>query len=333
MMHSLIEVEGLKTHFFTDEGVVKAVDGVEFSIPMGKTVCVVGESGSGKSMTGRSILNMIPHPGRVLEGAVNWRPNGAEPIDLLTLDPKGKAIRAIRGKDIALISQEPMAALSPVHTIGNQMVETIRLHLGLSKSDARDRAVEMLDKVGIPRPSDRLKSYAFELSGGMRQRVCIALAVACEPKLLIADEPTTALDVTTQANILDLFRELRDELGVSILFITHDLGVVAEIADEVVVMYLGQVVEQGPVRQIFHDPLHPYTRALLGSVPRLSRNRATRLATIRGMVPSPFERPSGCLFHPRCDLAETGVCDRAVPALTTPRRGRTVRCVKVETAG
>ncbi|MCR9121731.1 MAG: ABC transporter ATP-binding protein [Phyllobacteriaceae bacterium] len=329
-MNDLIKVEGLRTHFFTDEGVVKAVDGVEFSIPMGKTVCVVGESGSGKSMTGRSILNMIPYPGRVLEGAVHWRPNGAAPIDLLSLDPKGRAIRAIRGKDIALISQEPMAALSPVHTIGNQMVETIRMHLGLSKSEARQRAVEMLDKVGIPRPADRLDSYAFELSGGMRQRVCIALAVACEPKLLIADEPTTALDVTTQANILDLFRQLRDDMGVSILFITHDLGVVAEIADEVVVMYLGQVVEQGPVRQIFHDPLHPYTRALLGSVPRLSRNRKERLATIHGMVPSPFERPSGCLFHPRCDVAESGLCDRVMPALTRTPTGRAVRCVKAE---
>ncbi|CAN0579315.1 unnamed protein product, partial [Ectocarpus sp. 12 AP-2014] len=238
---NLIEVESLRTHFFTDEGVVKAVDGVAFTIPTGKTVCVVGESGSGKSITGRSILNMIPYPGRVLEGSIAWRPNGAAPTDLLTLDPKGKAIRAIRGKDIALISQEPMAALSPVHTIGNQMIETIRLHLGIDKREARERAATMLAKVGIPKPELRLDNYAFQLSGGMRQRVCIALAVACEPKLLIADEPTTALDVTTQANILDLFRELRDDLGVSILFITHDLGVVAEIADEVVVMYLGQV--------------------------------------------------------------------------------------------
>ena len=259
-MAPLIEVEDLRTHFFTDDGVVKAVDGVAFTIPAGKTVCVVGESGSGKSITGRSILNMVPYPGRVLDGAIRWQPDGAPPVDLLALDPKGREIRAIRGKDIALISQEPMAALSPVHTIGNQMIETIRLHLGLSKADARARAAEMLAKVGIPRPKDRLDSYAFELSGGMRQRVCIALAVACGPKLLIADEPTTALDVTTQANILDLFRELRDALGVSILFITHDLGVVAEIADEVVVMYLGQVVEQGRVDDIFHRPLHPYTR-------------------------------------------------------------------------
>ena len=324
----LIEVQDLRTHFFTDEGVVKAVDGVAFTIPAGKTVCVVGESGSGKSITGRSILNMVPYPGRVLDGTIRWRPNGAPPVDLLSLDPKGREIRAIRGKDIALISQEPMAALSPVHTIGNQMIETIRLHLGLSKRQARERAADMLAKVGIPRPKDRLDSYAFELSGGMRQRVCIALAVACGPKLLIADEPTTALDVTTQANILDLFRELRDALGVSILFITHDLGVVAEIADEVVVMYLGQVVEQGRVDDIFHRPLHPYTRALLGSVPRLTRSRPERLPTISGMVPSPFERPGGCLFHPRCDRFERGLCDRSAPALARYAGGRVARCFK-----
>jgi len=324
----LIEVEDLRTHFFTDDGVVKAVDGVAFTIPAGKTVCVVGESGSGKSITGRSILNMVPYPGRVLDGAIRWQPDGAPPVDLLALDPKGREIRAIRGKDIALISQEPMAALSPVHTIGNQMIETIRLHLGLSKADARARAAEMLAKVGIPRPKDRLDSYAFELSGGMRQRVCIALAVACGPKLLIADEPTTALDVTTQANILDLFRELRDALGVSILFITHDLGVVAEIADEVVVMYLGQVVEQGRVDDIFHRPLHPYTRALLGSVPRLTRERPERLPTISGMVPSPFERPSGCLFHPRCDRFEQGLCDRSAPELDRYANDRVARCFK-----
>ncbi|WP_375573215.1 ABC transporter ATP-binding protein [Ahrensia marina] len=330
---NLIEVEDLRTHFFTDEGVVKAVDGVAFTIPAGKTVCVVGESGSGKSMTGRSILNMIPYPGRILEGAVKWRPNRAEPTNLLSLDPKGKAIRAIRGNDIALISQEPMAALSPVHTIGNQMVETIRLHLGKGKAEARERAAAMLAKVGIPKPELRLDQYAFQLSGGMRQRVCIALAVACEPKLLIADEPTTALDVTTQANILDLFQELGDDLGVSILFITHDLGVVAEIADQVVVMYLGQVVEQGPVEQIFHDPLHPYTRALLGSVPRVARGRAKRLNTIRGMVPSPFDRPHGCLFHPRCDLFEAGLCDQSVPPLQRYGDDRTARCFKAGGAG
>ena len=328
----LIRVRDLKTHFFTDEGVVKAVDGVDFTIPRGKTVCVVGESGSGKSVTGRSILNMIPHPGRVMQGGIEFRPDpDGPPIKLLDLDPRGPQIRAIRGKDIALISQEPMAALSPVHTIGNQMMETIRLHLGLSKKAARTQAADMLARVGIPKPADRLDSYAFELSGGMRQRVCIALAIACAPRLLIADEPTTALDVTTQANILDLFRALQSDLGVSILFITHNLGVVAEIADEVVVMYLGKVVEQGSVHQVFHAPLHPYTRALLASVPRLTRRRADRLPTITGMIPSPFDRPTGCVFHPRCDRAERGLCDRTDPALSTIGN-RIVRCLKAEGA-
>ena len=329
-MPPLIRVTGLKTHFFTDEGVVKAVDGVDFTIPRGRTVCVVGESGSGKSMTGRSILNMVPHPGRILQGEIDFRPTADGPVvKPLEMDPKGRDIRAIRGKDIGLISQEPMAALSPVHTIGNQMVETIRLHLRLSKRAARAHAADMLAKVGIPKPADRLDTYAFELSGGMRQRVCIALAIACKPRLLIADEPTTALDVTTQANILDLFRELQDEMGVSILFITHNLGVVAEIADEVVVMYLGKVVEQAEVRQAFHAPLHPYTRALLSSVPRLTRERADRLPTITGMIPSPFDRPSGCVFHTRCDIAERGLCDRIDPDPSVIG-SRMVRCLKAE---
>ncbi len=329
----LIEVEDLRTHFFGGAGTVKAVDGVSFTIPRGKTVCVVGESGSGKSITGRSILNQVPRGGRIVTGAIRYRAEaGAAPIDLVKLDPRGKDMRAIRGAQIGLISQEPMAALSPVHTIGNQMMEVIQLHLKLGKKEAREHAIETLALVGIPRPADRMNSYAFQFSGGMRQRVCIALALACRPKLLIADEPTTALDVTTQANILDLISSLQAEFGLSVLFVTHDLGVVAEIADEVVVMYLGRVVEAADVDTIFHNPAHPYTRALLHSVPRLHAAPTRRLATIEGMVPSRLDRPVGCSFHPRCKEAQAGLCDVRDPGPTRLGDSHVVSCLLQEGA-
>jgi len=327
---NLIEVKNLKTHFFTDEGVVKAVDGVTLEIPRGKTLCVVGESGSGKSITSRSILRLVDTPGKIVEGQILYHPSSGESVDLTSLDPRGKDIRALRGRDIALIFQEPMTALSPVHTVGNQLVEMIRLHLPLSKEEAKERAVEMLGKVGIPKPAERLQTYPFELSGGMRQRVCIAMALSCEPKLLIADEPTTALDVTTQANILDLMYDLQEEMGMSILFITHDLGVVAEIADEVAVMYLGKVVERGDVESIFEDPKHPYTQALLRSIPKLGSGigrKREKLESVRGMVPHPFDRPSGCTFHPRCDQAIRGLCERVVPETVLLGNGREVSCL------
>jgi peptide/nickel transport system ATP-binding protein len=321
----LVGIRGLKVHFQTDEGLVKAVDGVDFDIPRGKTVCVVGESGSGKSISARAILNQVPKPGRIVEGSILYSGRDGTGVDIAQLDRRGDAIRAIRGRDIGLVSQEPMAALSPVHTIGNQIVEAIRLHLPLSKREARERAADMLARVGIPKPKDRLDSYAFELSGGMRQRVCIAMALACEPVLLIADEPTTALDVTTQANILDLLAEFQDSLGMAVLFITHDLGVVAEVADQVVVMYLGRVAEQGAVDDVFFDPRHPYTRALLRSVPRMEKGRRERLYSIPGMVPSPFDRPTGCGFNPRCDSMMAGRCDVVDPEITASA-GRGVRC-------
>ncbi|MGL4635343.1 MAG: ABC transporter ATP-binding protein [Beijerinckiaceae bacterium] len=320
----LVSVRGLKVHFQTDEGLVKAVDGVDFDIPRGKTVCVVGESGSGKSITARAILNQVPRPGQIVAGSIQF--SGARDVDIATLDKRGVDIRAIRGREIALISQEPMAALSPVHTIGNQIVEAIQLHLPLTKKEARERAAEMLGKVGIPKPKDRLDSYSFELSGGMRQRVCIAMALSCEPKLLIADEPTTALDVTTQANILDLIGEFQATLGMSVLFITHDLGVVAEVADEVVVMYLGRVAEIGTADAIFETPQHPYTQALLRSVPRLGRGARERLYAIPGMVPNPFDRPPGCGFNPRCDKVIAGVCDTVDPEAVSAQTGGYVRC-------
>src|SRR2546425_9100560 len=264
----LLEVKGLRTHFFTDEGVVKAVDGVDFEIERGQTVCVVGESGCGKSVTARSILQIVDPPGRVVAGHVLLHRNADDTLDLAALNPRGKQIRAIRGKDIGMIFQEPMTSLSPVHTIGDQISEVIRLHVPGTPQQARERTVELLRKVGIPRPEQRIDTYPFQLSGGMRQRAMIAMGLACGPSLLIADEPTTALDVTTQAQILDLISQLQQELGMAVLLITHDLGVVAEMADNVVVMYLGTVAERGSVDAIFHDPKHPYTQALLRSIPK-----------------------------------------------------------------
>ncbi len=324
---ALIEIKNLKTHFFTDEGIIKAVDGVDFSIPRGKTLCVVGESGCGKSITARSILQIVDAPGKIVAGEVLFHPSPDKTTDLATLNPRGKDIRAIRGKDISMIFQEPMSSLSPVHTIGNQIMEAILLHLQVSKQEAKDKAVEVLRRVGIPKAETRLDAYTFQLSGGMRQRACIAMALACEPKLLIADEPTTALDVTTQANILDLIKELQEELGMSVMFITHDLGVVAEIADEVVVMYLGTVAERGDVDAIFHDPKHPYTQALLRSIPKLGTGDKARLEAIRGMVPHPFNRPSGCPYHTRCDQAMPGICNELVPPVEHLGAGREVRCL------
>lgn len=323
---NVIEVKKLHTHFFTDEGVVKAVDGVSFEIERGKTLCVVGESGCGKSITARSILQVVDRPGRIVEGEIIFRPEPNTEINLTDLSPRSKDIRAIRGKDITMIFQEPMTSFSPLYTIGNQIIEALTWHLPISKREARKMAIESLGKVGIPRPYELIDAYTFELSGGMRQRAMIAMALVCEPKLLIADEPTTALDVTTQANILDLMRDLQADMGMSIMFITHDLGVVAEIADEVVVMYLGMEVERGSVDEIFAEPKHPYTRALLRSIPKLSTRKKHRLNAIRGTVPHPLNRPKGCPFHLRCDFAVSGVCDESVPARTVLEDGREVRC-------
>ena len=334
----LIEIRGLKTHFFTDEGVVRAVDGVDFDIYRNRTLCVVGESGCGKSITARSILQIVDPPGRIVEGEIRFHRavdnNGSarrEVIDLAALPPHSRAMREIRGKDIAMIFQEPMTSLSPIHTVGDQITEAILLHLLVTKEEARERAIELLRRVGIPRPADRVDTYPFQLSGGMRQRVMIAMALACNPSLLIADEPTTAVDVTTQAQILELLLELQEEYGMGIMLITHDLGVVAEMADDVVVMYLGKVAERGDVDSIFHDPKHPYTQALLRSIPKLGvRRHEQRLDSIRGMVPDPLNRPDGCPFSTRCDEMIPGRCDRVVPPPVTVGAGREVRCVLYE---
>ena len=324
--NNILEVRHLQTWFHTDEGIVKAVDDVDFVVPRSSTVCIVGESGSGKSVTAHSILSLIEKPGKIESGEIHFLRRGGTEIDLAKLKPNSKEMRKIRGKEISMIFQEPLSSLGPVHKIGDQMVQTIRLHLALDKKAAYERGVSFLEKVGIPNARDRMEAYSFELSGGMRQRVMIAMALCCDASLLIADEPTTALDVTTQANILSLIRELQRDSEMSVMFITHDLGVVAEIADEVVVMYLGEVVESGSVTQIFYHPLHPYTRALLQSIPQISFDEHRRLTSIRGMVPHPFSRPVGCPFSDRCDEVCCDRCGEERPRLLEVEPGHRVRC-------
>ena len=324
-MEPLLEVRDLKTHFFPDEGVVRAVDGASFSIYPGQTLGVVGESGCGKSVTARSILNLVEPPGRVVSGAILLHDEFGT-VDITHLQPDGHTMRAIRGAVIAYVFQEPMSSFSPVHTIGSQIMEAILYHQKVSKREARARGVELLRRVGIPRAEHRMDEYAFQLSGGLRQRAMIATALACDPKLLIADEPTTALDVTTQAQILELLRELQDQNGMAIMLITHNLGVVAEMADSVVVMYLGRVVEEGSVDNIFFNARHPYTQALLRSIATLSDEPRTRLPTISGSIPHPYNRPTGCLFHPRCPQFMAGKCDTREPGVVTLPGGQGVRC-------
>jgi len=291
----------------------------------------VGDSGCGKSVTARSILQIVDKPGRIVEGSILFyrrREDGSEDvIDLAKMDPYGKQLRDIRGKEISMIFQEPMTSLSPVHTIGKQIVEAIRLHMPLTKLEAKERAIELLRHVGIPQPAQRIDDYPFQLSGGMRQRAMIAMALSCNPSLLIADEPTTAVDVTTQAQILELMAALQEEYGMAIMLITHDLGVVAETADDVVVMYLGTVAEQGSVEQIFFEPKHPYTKALLRSIPTMTRRAQGRLDSIQGMVPDPFNRPEGCPFHTRCEEKIPGLCDRVSPPRVVMEDGSEVRCL------
>jgi len=304
----LLEVRDLKVQFPLDDGVVRAVDGVSYGIRRGRTLGVVGESGCGKSVTAQSILRIVPRPGRIVSGQIMYYPASGPAVDLAALDPRGSQIRAIRGKEIAYIFQEPMAAFSPVHTIAHQMVERVQLHLKVGKAEARQRAVETLARVGMPRPAQTIDRYAHQLSGGQRQRAIIAMALLCHPSLLIADEPTTALDVTTEAQILELLLELQQDFGMAMQYITHNLGVVAELVDDVVVMYLGKPVEYGPVEVIFEDPRHPYTRALLRSIPKLGKKSHARLESIKGMVPDPYRIPAGCAFHPRCPRYVADVC-------------------------
>ncbi|MCY3549998.1 MAG: ABC transporter ATP-binding protein [Candidatus Poribacteria bacterium] len=296
----LLEISGLKTVFPTDDGIVNAVSDVSFEIGPGQTVGVVGESGCGKSITGLSLLQLVPSPGRIEAGEILFHRNGDEPLDIAQVSPKSELMRQIRGNEIAIIFQEPMTSLNPVYTVGNQIAEAIVLHEQVDKKTARERAIEMIARVGIPAPAQRVDEYPHQLSGGMRQRIMIAMALCCSPTLLIADEPTTALDVTIQAQVLGLMQELQAEMGMAIMLITHDLGVIADIADEVVVMYAGRVVERGTVDDIFYNPLHPYTQGLLKSIPILGKTPQKTLPSIPGTVPHPLGLPEGCSFQPRC---------------------------------
>ena len=322
MAERLLEVKGLKTHFFTDEGVVRAVDGVDFYINKGETLGVVGESGCGKSVTALSIMRLIPTPpGRIVEGQINY-----DGKNLLDLTPA--QMRKIRGKEISMIFQEPMTSLNPVFTVGEQIAEALRLHEGLNRRDAMDKTVDMLKLVHIPNAERRVKEYPHQLSGGMRQRIMIAMALSCNPKLLIADEPTTALDVTIQAQILELLNELKAKLGMAIMLITHDMGVIAETAQRVVVMYAAKVAEEAPVTELFKEPLHPYTQGLLRSIPRidLAATQKTKLETIPGTVPTlrGAEKP-GCRFAPRCAFAKPMHFENT-PPLKEVRPGHKVAC-------
>lgn len=311
---SLLEIRGLKTYFHTESGILRAVDGIDMNINPEEILGVVGESGCGKTQTAMSIMGLVSSPpGRIEAGEILFNRKGTV-VNLAKLDPKGKTIRSIRGNEIAMIFQEPMVALNPVYTIGNQITEAIRLHQQFKKKEARARAIEMLMAVGMADPEQRIKEYPHQLSGGMKQRAMIAMALCCRPLLLIADEPTTALDVTIQAQVLDLMRDLRKRFKTAIMFVTHDLGVIAQIADSVVVMYLGKIVESAPVREIFHNPLHPYMQGLISSMPSIKRYRTDRLIPIKGVVPDLFEIPLGCGFAPRCQRA-MDICKRLSPTL------------------
>ncbi len=353
---SVVRVRDLHVEFPTQLGVVRALNGVSFDVPRGRVLGIVGESGCGKSVTARAILRIIERPGRIVSGDIHFRParhsrmgshvlqgegthaagagNGAADanssgvIELTALDPTGPAIRSIRGQEISMIFQEPMTSLNPVYTVGNQIQEAVLLHQTSDRAEAEKRAVDILRRVGMPNPDRIARSYPHQLSGGMRQRAMIAMALSCTPTLLIADEPTTALDVTTEAQILELMRELQGDFEMSIMFITHSMGVVAQLCDEVIVMYLGRVVERAPVDDLFHDPKHPYTVSLLRSIPRIGTSRGTPLEVIRGTVPDPYSTVTGCPFHPRCPSAMKGVCDTVLP-LEAPIEGKpdhSVRC-------
>ena len=335
----LVEIEGLHTYFHLAEGVVRAVNGVDLKIRHGQTLGIVGESGCGKSITAMSLMRLVPVPGRIEQGEILFYRTTRESaagemadiVKIAELDANGREMRAIRGNRISMVFQEPMTAMSPVRTVGLQITEAIQLHQEVSKAEARRRAIDILARVRMPNPEQVIDDYPFQLSGGMRQRSVIAMALSCSPSLLIADEPTTALDVTTEAQILELMRALQADFGMAIMYITHNLGVIAEMADEVAVMYLGRVAEQGPVESIFFAPKHPYTQGLLKSIPHLDEVVKTdkadrRLWTIKGVVPDPYTRLKGCTFHPRCPEFIEGVCDQVDPPIARVGPDHIARC-------
>ncbi len=328
--NKILQIKNLHVEFPLKEGTVRALQGVDLTFFSRETLGLVGESGCGKSMTARAMLGLVPEPGEVTQGEILLARKDQDPIDITKLHPDGEVIRNIRGADIAMIFQEPMTSLSPVHTIGNQIMEAIILHQKTSKERAAELAVEMLQAVGLPDASRQLSTYPFELSGGMRQRVMVAMALSCDPKLLIADEATTALDVTIQAQILNLLKDIQEERDMSIMVVTHNLGVVAAVTHRVAVMYLGRIVEEAPVEMIFEQPKHPYTQGLLASVPKVGSKvggrQAGRLQTISGDVPDPLLQVSGCTFHLRCPRFMRGICDREVPPFIETSEDQQVRC-------
>ena len=324
---ALLDIRNLKVQFALEEGIVHAVDGLDLTVRRGQTVGIVGESGCGKSVTAQAILRIVPKPGAITEGRITYyRPQAGEGQDLARLPANGAAMRALRGNEIVMVFQEPMSSLAPVYTIGHQIMEAVKLHQQASPAEARERTLDILQRVGMPQPRQTIDSYPHQLSGGMRQRGMIAMALSCNPTLLIADEPTTALDVTTQGQILELMQDLQQDLGMAIVFITHDLGVIAKMTEYVAVMYLGKVVETADVDDIFHAPKHPYTKALLKSIPRIG-TKERRLQAVTGMVPDPFHVPPGCPFHPRCDEFIAGKCDAEIPPWVETEAGHGVRCV------
>ena len=363
MPEPLIEIKDLRVEFNVREGVVKAVDGFNLTIHRGETVGVIGESGCGKSVTARAILNMVPKPGKVSgeilyhrrakDGSSDGLSRTTEVIDLTKVDPDGETIRQVRGGEIGMIFQEPMSSLTPVYSvgtlineavslhrltptkkIGDQITETVQAHRRVTKAEGRAIAIEMLRKVGIPKPNERVDNYPHQLSGGQRQRVMIAIALSCEPVMLIADEPTTALDVSIEAQILDIMRELQESSDMAILFITHNLGVVANMAHEIVVMYMGKAVERAKVQDLFYRPKHPYTQSLLQSIPKLGQKKSgERLASIAGSVPDPFHLPTGCVFHPRCPAFMPGKCDVFTPKWTQVGEEHWANCLLYEEVG
>lgn len=322
---NILSVRNLATKFFSQEGVLDAVDGVSFDVRRGEALGIAGESGCGKSVTAQSILRIVPKSGKITGGEILWQKNG-QPVDLVKMDDRGKEIRQIRGAEIAMVFQEPMSAFSMVYTIGNQITEVIRLHQQCSQQEARERTIEILRRVGMPKPEQTIDAYPFALSGGMRQRAMIAMALSCHPALLIADEPTTAVDVTIQAQILELMRDLQQDMGMSLIVITHDLAVISELCDRVMVMYLGKDVESASSKALFSDPKHPYTVGLLNSVPELGEGNTQEIDPITGTIPNPYQRPSGCPFHPRCPEFIPNVCDVHYPPQVEVGEGHRVRC-------
>lgn len=321
----LLRIKDLRTYFFSREGTIRAVDGVDLEVRRGETLGIAGESGCGKSVTAQSILRVIPKNGRIVNGEILLNTNG-EVVDLANLDPEGRRIRKIRGKKISMIFQEPMSSFSPVYTVGQQIMEAIGLHQNCTPKEVKKRAIDILKKVGMPSVSQTIDAYPFNLSGGMRQRAMIAMALSCTPSLLIADEPTTAVDVTIQAQVLELIKDLQQRLNMALIIITHDLAVIAELADNVLIMYLGKSVEYGSVWQIFYNPKHPYTKGLMASIPKISGPKQ-KIKSIKGVVPSPDEIPTGCcLFYPRCPEFMSGICDKKEPPLVEVEENHRVRC-------